>query len=1130
MDANALLAIYTKVQQIYNTGDSKFLSFPLDFQYVFSPESLSLLFEEDAADAVSSLNQRADFSRAMNRPVKSLFPSTDTGDLLWDVYHEILTTAEIADSRLSPAEEKSFQEAEDYLFVKDENGLTVPSEKYKLYSEFRDRDFAFEEEMSNIKVSESLSEESRKNELAKLKKAKVENEQLWSAGGLRKEVEKHLAFREKVLASSPHIAWARMKDKCNADLSVQTDLMGGSFASTFLFPSNILDQPWCTINVGKDEVSALLEQASPDIRKRLTSDYTDPIESFSFEYRSVGIQRPWMDADLFKSRSWRFPDSTGQMISYGTDALAGRFPAYISALLLLRNFKITYSSGVTSSSFVSLSSNQTGSSGAVAILAYICKKIPLCPNPDESVAWPSVHKTASLQLQQKTGGKIDAYWSGEKADSGMFPVGDKFVFKARPDEKYILTQWKVNGVFINNVDYTYECVLPAEGLTVVPCWELGDSPDTIRVRIDKDKLISIDKGPNNLDMNRYSDLYRIKVIGAEAFKNYSNLCSLTLGNFVEIIGENAFFDCQKLERISIPASTQTIHKDAFARDNYQSEPIINVDPLNETYTTLQGILIEKSKTSSVQTLTCRCGAKYFFMDKAPTICPACGCPMDSSLKTEEIIRLPDVKAPFKITQQEAEELVHKFYAKKGFAAKDFKASIAESALQLRPVYAPYWEWNVQANGTYTIKVLKPEKNQQANASVESQVEIHTQNVSIPETKVSVPASRVVKGDAIDTNSTYTDAFSFANAPEGIAFELYSKNYSESRLDERAQVERKLQELAKKPYQASLLKSCENSITNFISETNRLLLNPIWVGSFDFKEKTYPFYIDGYSGKVTSKKAFPKNWGKIAKLAGGILAAIAAIILLIILLKPKSTSTTGQNTSTGNGTTTTATTSNTSTTSNSNTNTTTPSNTSTASSQVIFSHPAVINCDGVYMSNTRLHENLGSQLDRDCFEISFDFNSTPGKSDNDNIIVLDTRYRSLALVLKDNNTICVRTNNGSNSFDTPVTYKNGEWQHIDLLYNDGEVTINGNRINTGKLNGPGDNILSSNNFSNGHSFKGNIKNLVVKNVTKTAGQVTRPSSSNQVTRPSSSNQVTRPSTTSTDGTSSSRARRGGVRRR
>ena len=59
MDANALLAIYTKVQQIFNTGDSKFLSFPLDFQFIFSPESLSLLFENDAAIAAAVIDIKA---------------------------------------------------------------------------------------------------------------------------------------------------------------------------------------------------------------------------------------------------------------------------------------------------------------------------------------------------------------------------------------------------------------------------------------------------------------------------------------------------------------------------------------------------------------------------------------------------------------------------------------------------------------------------------------------------------------------------------------------------------------------------------------------------------------------------------------------------------------------------------------------------------------------------------------------------------------------------------------------------------------------------------------------------------------------------------------------------------------
>ena len=852
MDANALLAIYTKVQQIFNTGDSKFLSFPLDFQFIFSPESLSLLFENDAATAVSYLNQRADFSRVMNRPVKSLFPSSDTGDLLWDVYKGILTSAEIAEDSLSEAEKEAFQRAEDFLFDQDENGLTVPSEKYRQYSEFRDRSFTYEEQIANLRMSETLTEGERNLELAKLKKAQAENDELWSAGGLRQEVEKHLEFREKVLASSPLTAWARMKEKCQSDLSVQTDLTGASFATTFLFPSNVLNQPWCTIQVGKEEVSDLLRHASTEIKQRLNSDYNDPIESFSFEYRSVGVQRPWFDSSLFKSRLWRLPDSAGQMISYGSDKLLGRFPAYISALLLMRHFRIEYASGKTVTSFGTLSSNQEGSDREVSVLAYICKRIPVSPNPDEGVHWPTDRKTAVLQLQQAAGGTIHAYIGGEEVDSGVFSVGTKVKVKAVADPSCILRKWKVNEAYIDNLNYSYECVLEEKGLTITPLWEYGETLDPAHVKVRKDTLLSVDKGPAILDMNRISDLCQIKVIGEKAFRNYANLTSITIGKSVEIIGEQVFPNCANLEKVFIPPTTRSIHKRAFVRDQLQEDPFIWIDRANESYTSLGGDFTEKWKTLTAEMIPCSCGAKYVFSGQAPAVCPRCGAALDASQAKKHILRQPDAKVPFRVTEQEARDLVRQFFAQERALESAFKRLATQAELPLKPVYVPLWEWRIQTESG-------PQEGSPAPATVAR------------DAMVALPASKIVGDEVIDTNDFYTEKFSFERAPAGTAFELYTEGVRECQKTKRTLILDSLRQ-AEAPSPG----------VNYVSQGTRLLYNPLWIGSLEYKGVSYPFLVDGYSRKITFPKEAPKDRKRPWIIAGCILAGLALVALGVMV--------------------------------------------------------------------------------------------------------------------------------------------------------------------------------------------------------------------------------------------------------
>ena len=1075
MQKKLVAAIYQKVRHIYEDETSgKFLCLP-NATTVLSPEDIKCLGSLDTGDTVEEFERNSnsifDFSRRMNSPIHGITTAVEEGEMLWEIYDQILKNAILAKGHVDDSMKKDYDRALGILYQ--DGVLRNPSEKYDAYRTYRDQYFKIVEECNCLQSSLSSSSGEETNSLQKeLESAKSQLTDIqrdWSLLGYKDEVEEALTIFENSLVDNPYSFWQELKKNFNPDLELQARADRGYYATTFIFPTSFVDEKWDSIRISGEELEKLYANAPDEVQNLCDNgENLTRIKEIRLEYRSVRVERPWFNPSIFKSRLWRLPAELNHKISYGTKELVGRFPAYVSALLLLRNIQITYtSSGASGASGSSLSIPDRSS---ISVLAYICKRIPESPNPDEKADWGDAvksQKTATLQIQQKTGGRILAHLDAEEVGSGTFKVGESIKFKATPNSRYILTQWIVNGRFIENKDYTFECSIPEEGLTIAPCWELGETLDPGHFKVEKDTLVSIDNGPAILDMNRYRDLYRIKVIAENAFRDYPNLCSVTIGNFVEVIGGNAFSDCRKLERISIPATTRYIHNDAFARDNFQSEPIIQVDPANETYMTLDGILVEKRMTRTVKTLTCRCGAKYYFTENAPSVCPACGCALDAFPVQSDIVRMPDVKIPFRVTQQEAEELVHAFYAKKGFAAKEFKQLIAESSLELRPVYAPYWEWNVQANGSFSVKVYKQQAQSGGDTNAERECEIHEENVSIPEIRLSVPASRVVKDVVFSSNNTYTEQFCFGGEPGGTAFELPSKGMKESQKEEREQVLKKLRDLAKKPYDNTLLKSCEDGIVDYVSETSQLLINPIWIGSFNYKEKPYSFYVDGNTGKVTAKNRFPKNWGKIGILVGSILAAIALIVLLIVLLKPKPSIQANKDTEVPTVT---------------NTTTTRPasSNRKPSARTTLLAKNESYFCDGVYDSSAQIKETLGNKLNRNDFTISFDFNSATDGSESariNNILTLDSFYRSLGLAMK-NKTIHVTVNNQRQDIDTGIPIKPGEWQHVDLSFTNGQITINGKEYQVGTLNGPGDNVLSTNNYSNGQAFKGNIRNLVV----------------------------------------------------
>ena len=155
----------------------------------------------------------------------------------------------------------------------------------------------------------------------------------------------------------------------------------------------------------------------------------------------------------------------------------------------------------------------------------------------------------------------------------------------------------------------------------------------------------------------------------------------------------------------------------------------------------------------------------------------------------------------------------------------------------------------------------------------------------------------------------------------------------------------------------------------------------------------------------------------------------------------------------------------------------------ADAKNIVLKPGITSCNGVYGEGAvGLDVNLGSQFNRKYFEISFDYFISATDKDsarNDNIITFDSSYRALGLIMKEGS-IFVTTNNGSKYFDAGIRYKKGKWEHINLILIDGDLVINSKLIKVGDIKwSPSNNILSSRNFSNGHAFKGQIRNLIVK---------------------------------------------------
>lgn len=98
----------------------------------------------------------------------------------------------------------------------------------------------------------------------------------------------------------------------------------------------------------------------------------------------------------------------------------------------------------------------------------------------------------------------------------------------------------------------------------------------------------------------------ITSIGDYAFQNCTGLTSVTIGNGVTSIGRNAFYKCTNLSSVNIGSNVNNINSYAFTESSNISS--FNVDVNNSTYSSENGILFDKSKTTLVRYPTARSGA------------------------------------------------------------------------------------------------------------------------------------------------------------------------------------------------------------------------------------------------------------------------------------------------------------------------------------------------------------------------------------------------------------------------------------------------------------------------------------------------------------------------------------------
>jgi hypothetical protein len=341
MDAAAQLAVMAKAKLVFETPGT-FLSFPALSPLAFRPKDLE--FSRALADpSVGAALQ--DFSRAVSRcPGNPIF-DVDSDEYLWDHYSAWLNGMSLAESNLSPGDQAAYAAARALLVVSDANGLDSDGPVVVAYKQCRDAYLNAEQAYKAAQLTATASGDAalakwQTNDEPRLRAAVAAAETVWATNGHQADVEAAQAVVARCEAAMPQKMWTNWRKAYNPDLDNVTDAASNSsYAPCFFAPANLVDDDWTTLHIAGPEMAALTAAMPKELREVFGDAGSSAISAISFEFRSASTVQPWFNPSMFGARFWKFAD--GSVLSDGAASPSGNWPAYIVAVVFVRNIQVT---------------------------------------------------------------------------------------------------------------------------------------------------------------------------------------------------------------------------------------------------------------------------------------------------------------------------------------------------------------------------------------------------------------------------------------------------------------------------------------------------------------------------------------------------------------------------------------------------------------------------------------------------------------------------------------------------------------------------------------------------------------------------------------------------------------------
>jgi len=287
-----------------------------------------------------------------------------------------------------------------------------------------------------------------------------------------------------------------------------------------------------------------------------------------------------------------------------------------------------------------------------------------------------------------------------------------------------------------------------------------------------------------------------------------------------------------------------------------------------------------------------CGSKLVRLEGPSAFCAYCASRDLESLEEGYGVR-PGWIAPFKLSPQQASAHLESWMKKRFMAPFSFKKE--RSAGSLQGVYLPYWSFGAAASAAYTGQAGNYYQDTEINtASAGERTETKNQRVRKVRWRMvsgnyDKAFTDIIFGDASHIDPKIVKSIEPFKLSELVRFD---PKFIAGFAAERYKAGLKGTWERAKAYMSHVLRSDITGIvkrgsdvtgtvkicTRYTDISYKLMLLPVWILTYSFKNKVYNLYINGQTGEIHGDS--PISVLKIGIIA---LVALAAAALLVLLL-------------------------------------------------------------------------------------------------------------------------------------------------------------------------------------------------------------------------------------------------------